>query len=128
MPLPYQLEWINQGTNLNFGEARVTQPRRHYGWSAVEPLCLHQPGRGGLESIPLPGWRAKLGIAGACLPPPWEVGLYVSPSDPDALFMGEVECYRSLNAGQHWDKANNWWDYYEDMRAACMRIYGYCRV
>ncbi len=43
---------------------------------------------------------------------PWEVGLYVLPSNPDVVFMGEVECYRSLNGGKFWEKINNWWDYY----------------
>ncbi len=46
---------------------------------------------------------------------PWKVGLYISPSNPDALFMGEVECYRSWNGGKFWQKVNNWWEYYDNV-------------
>ncbi len=43
---------------------------------------------------------------------PWRVGIYISPSNPDALYMGEVECFRSMNGGANWQKVNNWYDYY----------------
>ena len=43
---------------------------------------------------------------------PWEVGLYVLPSDPSTLFMGEVNCYRSQNGGGNWSKVNDWSEYY----------------
>ena len=45
---------------------------------------------------------------------PWSVGLYVSPTDPDHLLMGAVECYNSLDGGLSWEKVNNWYDYYDD--------------
>ncbi len=46
---------------------------------------------------------------------PWEVGLYVLPSNPNTLLLGEVECFKSLNGGLVWEKVNNWWDYYDDV-------------
>lgn len=46
---------------------------------------------------------------------PWDVGLFVSPSDPKALFMGEVNCYRSLNSGGTWTKVNDWSEYYSNI-------------
>ncbi len=46
---------------------------------------------------------------------PWAVGLYASPSDPDRLFTGGVEAYRSFNRGVTWTKVNNWYDYYNDI-------------
>ncbi|NUO02358.1 MAG: T9SS type A sorting domain-containing protein [Saprospiraceae bacterium] len=46
---------------------------------------------------------------------PWDVGIYVLPSNPDILLMGEVECYVSTDAGVEWNKANNWWEYYDNV-------------
>lgn len=46
---------------------------------------------------------------------PWEMGVFMSPSNPDFLLMGEVECWRSPNGGADWQKVNNWWDYYNDV-------------
>jgi len=44
---------------------------------------------------------------------PWSVGLYVSPSNPENLFYGEVNAYRSSNGGQTWTLVNEWWEYYD---------------
>lgn len=46
---------------------------------------------------------------------PWDVGITVSPSDPELLFLGEVECYRSLNGGGSWKRINPWYAYYNDI-------------
>jgi len=46
---------------------------------------------------------------------PWEVGLYVLPSNPDILLAGGLECHRSPNGGTSWVKANDWWTYYQDI-------------
>ena len=43
---------------------------------------------------------------------PWDVGFYVSPSNPDAVYYGEVETYR-LSENQ-FVRPNRWWDYYTD--------------
>ena len=47
---------------------------------------------------------------------PWEVGISGSPSDPDLLFLGEVECFRSRNSGKNWEKINPWYAYYRDIQ------------
>ena len=44
---------------------------------------------------------------------PWSVGLFVSPSNPDLLLMGEVECYKSLDGGANWYRQNGWGEYYD---------------
>ena len=44
---------------------------------------------------------------------PWKVGLYISPSSPNVLYFGEVECYKSIDEGKHWEKINDWFTYYE---------------
>lgn len=44
---------------------------------------------------------------------PWSVGLYVSPSDPENLFYGEVNAHRSHDGGQTWTLVNEWWEYYD---------------
>jgi len=46
---------------------------------------------------------------------PWATGVFMSPSNPNFLLMGEVECWRSPNGGKNWQKINNWWDYYSDV-------------
>ena len=46
---------------------------------------------------------------------PWEVGIQASPSDPDLLFLGEVECFRSRNGGKDWKRINPWYAYYNDI-------------
>jgi hypothetical protein len=46
---------------------------------------------------------------------PWEVGLYVCPSDPGKMIFGEVNAYRSINGGGNWSKINDWADYYDDI-------------
>ncbi len=116
-PAAGQLEWINEGTNLNFGNARANLT----GVMVEGQLHLYaytNPGGAGWKAYrSLDGgrqWELRGGLPAA----PWEVGLYVSPSDPDVLYMGEVECYRSLDAGQHWEKINHWWEYYEDIEGS----------
>ena len=46
---------------------------------------------------------------------PWDVGLYVAPSDPRKMFFGEVNAYRSINGGANWAKVSEWWEYYDDI-------------
>lgn len=49
---------------------------------------------------------------------PWEVGLFLSPHQPEVLYFGEVEAFRSLNGGRKWKKINEWWEYYDDIEGA----------
>ncbi|MBR9923338.1 MAG: hypothetical protein GYB31_21100 [Bacteroidetes bacterium] len=42
----------------------------------------------------------------------WSVGIAVSPFDPDDLYYGAVECYRSTNSGNNWSRVTPWWRYY----------------
>ncbi len=46
---------------------------------------------------------------------PWAVGFYVSPSNPDFLMTGGLNCYKSYNAGVTWQLQNEWWEYYDDV-------------
>lgn len=46
---------------------------------------------------------------------PWDMGLYVCPSDPEKMFFGEVDAFRSLNGGFGWQRVNHWWEYYGDI-------------
>ncbi len=43
---------------------------------------------------------------------PWEVGLYNSISDENFLIAGGLECWRSMDAGDSWERINEWGDYY----------------
>ncbi len=46
---------------------------------------------------------------------PWSVGIYISPSDPKFMMMGAVECFRSIDGGDNWQKVNTWGEYYGDI-------------
>ncbi len=46
---------------------------------------------------------------------PWEVGMYLSPSDPSFLVAGGFESYKSYDAGVTWEITNSWVDYYSDI-------------
>ena len=43
---------------------------------------------------------------------PWEVGMYVMPSNPDVLFYGEVNAYKSEDGAESWEEVNDWSEYY----------------
>ncbi|MBI3136789.1 MAG: T9SS type A sorting domain-containing protein [Bacteroidetes bacterium] len=45
----------------------------------------------------------------------WEAGVVVSINDPDVLYMGEMELWRSTDGGVNFTKVNNWWEYYDDV-------------
>ncbi len=103
---------INFGNELKLGEAPANlvgwagnQMIRLYAYSVNNGIRVHATENYGIN------WQAK----GFLNTKPWDVGLYVLPSNPDALLMGEVECYRSLNGGNTWTKVNNWWDYYNNV-------------
>ncbi len=46
---------------------------------------------------------------------PWQVGLYISPSNPNLMLIGGVECFRSEDGGRSWIQVNRWQDYYDDI-------------
>lgn len=42
----------------------------------------------------------------------WDMGIHASPFDPNKIYFGAVDCYRSYDQGVNWTKVNNWWEYY----------------
>ncbi|MCB0705314.1 MAG: hypothetical protein KDC34_08395 [Saprospiraceae bacterium] len=44
----------------------------------------------------------------------WNVGISASPFDPNTLYYGAVECYRSNTAGSSWNRVTVWWKYYSN--------------
>ena len=46
---------------------------------------------------------------------PWEHTFFISPSQPNIMYMGAVEAYQSTDGGQNWELINYWWEYYEDI-------------
>ena len=49
------------------------------------------------------------------LAPYWNTGYSCSGSDPNTLFLGDIECHVSRDAGQTWNIVNTWWSYYSAM-------------
>ena len=45
----------------------------------------------------------------------WGVGMQVSINDPDILYFGEMELYRSFDGGVNWTLVSFWWQYYSDV-------------
>jgi len=43
---------------------------------------------------------------------PWNVGVFISTSNPNHMVMGEVDAYRSRDGGKTWLRINAWWEYY----------------
>lgn len=48
-------------------------------------------------------------------PSSWDVGMQVSLDDPDVLYFGAVNIYRSTNGGVTFDVVSEWWEYYGDI-------------
>jgi len=46
---------------------------------------------------------------------PWNVGVFVSKSDPLKMIYGEVNAFRSSDGGKSWFLINEWWEYYGDV-------------
>lgn len=108
-----QLEPLNNGNELRLDQA----PANLVGWVSPDSVRFYSYTlRGGSHRVYRSddfgrSWKARGFLDDA----PWEVGLFVSPSNPNALLMGEVECYRSLDGGLEWDKVNEWWEYYDNV-------------
>ena len=66
------------------------------------------------EDLQEDGWSLK----GEMPARPWEAGIHIAPSNPEVLFFGEVECFKSVDQGASWEVVNNWWEYYEDIGSA----------
>ncbi|NRB47363.1 MAG: T9SS type A sorting domain-containing protein [Saprospiraceae bacterium] len=105
---------LETGESFSFGDQRVNLD----GWAQGDSLRLYSFGEneGGDLGVFLSTDRAQSWSYQGPLPKePWAVGMYVSPENPEVLMMGEVECYRSVNAGKTWSRINRWGDYYSDV-------------
>lgn len=47
---------------------------------------------------------------------PWNVGIFVTKTDPNILYTGDIECYTSTDGGEDWTKLANWWAYYNNVQ------------
>ncbi|MFM9950367.1 MAG: T9SS type A sorting domain-containing protein [Saprospiraceae bacterium] len=107
----------NQITMLSTGAVQFgSAPANLIGWVgdvAQRFYCYTQTGSTlkVYQSEDLLTWTLK----GELPERPWEVGMYVLPSNPDVLLMGAVECFVSTDAGVEWTKVNNWWEYYDNV-------------
>ncbi|MDX1941552.1 MAG: T9SS type A sorting domain-containing protein [Saprospiraceae bacterium] len=106
-------ELLNQGNELKLEDA----PANLVGWAGnqIVRLYAYASNDNGYRVHSTENYGVNWNTKGFLPAEPWEVGLYVLPSNPDALFMGEVECHRSLDGGNTWSKVNDWWAYYDDV-------------
>ena len=127
-PVTQQAESLPQDTAFNFGLAPVNlvgsvieDKTSLYSYRIEEPhmdqIKLPQlyysddwganwKRRGPLYSFP---WEALPSF-------PWGVGLYQSPDNPQILYYGEVECFKSSTGGKDWGQGpiNYYGRYYQD--------------
>jgi len=54
-------------------------------------------------------------LQGAMPDTPWDVGIFVSPTNPNFLITGGLNCFYSLDGGQDWQLVNEWYEYYDDV-------------
>jgi photosystem II stability/assembly factor-like uncharacterized protein len=113
-----QLEWINEQTNLNYGGARANMTGTVDQNGTLHLYIYTNPQEGVWQVHHSTDEGISWNYRGDLPVSPWSVGLYVSPSNPQLLLMGAVECYRSTNGGQSWEKKNDWWDYYDDVEGS----------
>lgn len=45
----------------------------------------------------------------------WDVGIGTSIDNPNAVYFGEMELWRSVNGGNSFTKVSDWWEYYNDV-------------
>lgn len=105
---------IHPESPISFGEIKANV----IGWASGDSLRLYsyRYTDNGELGVFLSTDRAKSWTLQGILPKsPWEVGMYVSKEDPEVLMMGEVECFRSKDAGKTWSRINRWGDYYSDV-------------
>jgi hypothetical protein len=46
---------------------------------------------------------------------PWDVGVFISKSNPQNMLYGDINAYRSNDGGKNWFLVNEWWEYYGDV-------------
>ncbi len=56
-------------------------------------------------------WTAKGSVSGGMF---MHNSFGCSSVQPDLLYIGNVDCYRSVNSGNNWGKINDWYDYYDN--------------
>ncbi len=109
------LTWLNaDGQSFGFGSERANITA----WSDDETTRIYAYVGDDTENIQVMQ-STDMGITwtnmGQMPTRPWSVAMYVMPSNPDVLMYGEVECYRSTDAGATWEKINDWWEYYDQV-------------
>ncbi len=109
-PVTDALDWVSESNELLFGDARANL----IAWSGngLTRFFAYDENNDVFQSENFGETWDFRGNIGAR---PWGVGMYVSPTNPDMLVAGEVNCYRSLDGGISWYKLNEWWEYYDDV-------------
>ena len=117
-PDHHQLEWINEGQTSQLRQC-PRQPGGHHGRNCAY-LYAYTNSEDLTGKPTAPRTAEYNGNSRERCPQRPGKWVYVQPSDPNVLYMGEVECHRSLDASKTWEKINEWWEYYEDIEGACM--------
>jgi hypothetical protein len=112
-----QLELIHNNSTLNFGNARANMAACVHGDSLMMYAYV-SPEEGVWKVMRSTNSGLSWEERGTLPARPWGVGIYVSPSDPNHLVMGEVDCFNSLDGGLTWERVNHWYEYYDDVEGS----------
>lgn len=107
-PTTDELEEIASSDNFSFGDSRANLAA-----TKVDDATIFYAYNGDKEIWKTTNFGENWTLQGNIETNPWEVGLYVSPSNSENLFYGEVNAHRSSNGGQAWTLVNQWWEYYD---------------
>lgn len=111
------LIWINESYPINFGDSRANLIGTQTDDSSITFYCYADQLSVLQNTFQADNIEQEWMEKGILPTRPWGVGMYVLPSNPDVLFYGEVELYRSFDGGEEWEKINNWWDYYDQVES-----------
>ena len=106
-----ELEPINPNGQLAFGDKRANI----YGIQLNDTTTRFYAYTVGNDVYQTEDFGESWNFQGTIPDGPWEVGMFVSPSNPDFLLTGGIECYKSLDGGVNWTKQNGWGAYYGDV-------------
>ena len=107
------LELLNQNDSFGLGDSRANLAAIQ-----IDTITRFIAYNNGGEVYQSEDFGASWILNGQMPSNPWSVGLFITPWNPDFMIYGDIECYRSSDAGANWYKVNEWWNYYDDVNGS----------
>jgi len=111
------LEEISSGNQIDFEESRANLAGVKLGNDSMRFVVY-----AGLRRTPVSYFSESYGqewvTEGVIAEGPWDVGIYILPSNPVVMFTGGQHLYISRYKGRWWLRKNDWWAYYDDVEGS----------